>query len=95
MDHIEEYNLKEQKIYQISYGVDNWDAVRFIKMVKIAGIKHYDFISVKEGFGFGKHLYVPTTKVYEMYEFDSMNEYQQHCRKYEEFQKEQRLRGDF
>ena len=95
MEKPEDFHLSKEKIYQVSWAHHNWDVVRFVKCVNISGELCYNFVSAREGFGEGKNLFVPVKYIYEIREFSTLDEFNDHYEQYEEEQKELRLKGEY
>ena len=95
MDKPDDYFLRKDKIYQVTWAHHSWDVVKFIRSVTISGELFYHFVSAREGFGEGKNLFVPVKYIYEIREFNTLDEFNHHYEQYEEEMKEQRLKGEY
>lgn len=90
----EEYEFKKDKIYCLYFGSD-WDVLRFIKKVRINHMTYFCFTPAEPGFGYGKNVYLQMRVVHQIYEFDTLAEYQHHFDEWQDEERERKFKGDY
>jgi hypothetical protein len=89
----EKFSLDKNKIYCAYVGQHSW-AVKFEGTVVVEDIPYACFVILDEGWGTQKKTYFQWKYIYQLIEFDSIEDYRQQVIDWKEEQKLKRFKGD-
>ncbi len=85
--------FNKEKIYYVYLPSTSY-ACRWVKTLRIGDVIFVCFRIEDEGWGFHKNFYVQTRYVTQIIEFDSMAEYKEHYKSWDEEQRERKFKSD-
>lgn len=88
---IEDFEFDRNKVYFL-YSTESF-ACKYVKTVRVAGEIYFVFKNIDAGWGSGKNIYVQPDHVDQLFEFDSVHEYEEHYRRWEEERESRRFTG--
>ncbi len=92
MTAVENFEFDKNKIYFI-YATGAFPC-RFIRTVNIAGTVYFCFKNIQTGFASQKNIYIQPQHIDQLFEFDSVRDYEEHFKLWEEEKEQRKYKND-
>ncbi|HTL70784.1 MAG TPA: hypothetical protein VL404_05795 [Candidatus Eisenbacteria bacterium] len=93
MENIEEFQFRADKVYCLYYGPD-CTVARFVKKTRLNDQLYFVFMPADDGFGSGKKLLLQAKVIFQIIEFDTIEEYQEHYDQWKDERQSGKFSGD-